>query len=227
MKKNLRPREDSGSDFWDFENGYYWHAPPSRIGKLLSQYELYKKITHLPGDIFELGVYKAASLSRLATFRELIENESSRNIVGFDAFGSFPRDGLSKEEDLAFIAKFEQIGGDGLSEGEVQSIFESKGFANFSLQKGDIFESLPTYLKKFPATRVALLHLDLDVKEPTLFALEHLWDRVVKGGLIMVDDFGAVSGATEAVEEFAKTRDVNIEKLTFYKVPAFFVKKNS
>ena len=223
----MRPEELDDTDFWDFENGYYWHAPPSRIGKLLSQYELYKKISHLPGDIVELGVYKAASLIRLATFRELIENESSRKIVGFDAFGSFPREGLSKDEDLAFIEKFEQAGGDGLSEEEVESVLERKGFGNFALQKGDIFESLPSYLKKFPATRISLLHLDLDVKEPTLFALELLWDRVVVGGLIVVDDFGAVSGATDAVEEFAKTRDVNIEKPSFYKVPAFFVKKNS
>jgi len=75
---------------FDYENGFYLTSDIYRLGNILSHYELYKKIVHVPGDIVECGVFKGGSLIQFASFRELLENEKSRKIIGFDAFGSFP-----------------------------------------------------------------------------------------------------------------------------------------
>ena len=56
----------------------------------MAHYELYKKIIELPGSVIELGVFKGSSLIQFCTFRELLENENSRRIVGFDMFDEFP-----------------------------------------------------------------------------------------------------------------------------------------
>lgn len=59
------------------------------------------------------------------------------------------------------------------------------------------------------------------------FALETLYERVVPGGLIIVDDYNAVAGATQAVDEFlAKLGDARaaISKLGFSNVPAYIRK---
>ena len=85
MVKNKDIRGLSEKNKWDYENGFYWHSPQSRIGKLISHYELYKTITNLPGNILEFGVYKASSLVRFATFRNMLENDFSRKIIGFAA----------------------------------------------------------------------------------------------------------------------------------------------
>jgi hypothetical protein len=77
-------------DFWEAENAWYRHAPVSRLAKALAQWEVYKSILALPGEVAEFGTYKAASLIRLATFREIAESAQSRRIVAFDAFGRFP-----------------------------------------------------------------------------------------------------------------------------------------
>lgn len=69
MNNNLKIRNLSKKKIWDYENGFYLFSSVSRINKLLSHYELYKMILGLPGHIFELGVYKGASLIRFATFR--------------------------------------------------------------------------------------------------------------------------------------------------------------
>ena len=71
---------------WDFENGFYLTCEKSRIGKFLNHLEIYKQIIDLPGDVLEFGVYKGASISRLLAFRDLLENEFSRKIIGFDIF---------------------------------------------------------------------------------------------------------------------------------------------
>ncbi|MEP3427581.1 MAG: TylF/MycF/NovP-related O-methyltransferase [Roseibium sp.] len=188
---------------------------------MLAHYELYKSIVTLPGHIFELGVYKGASLIRLATFRDALENDYSRKIVGFDAFGEFPRKGLSVEDDQQFIDRFEGAGGHGLSNGELQDLLNNKGFENFELIKGNVFDTLPKYLEQHPETRLAFLHLDMDVKEPTDFALNSLYDRVVPGGLIVFDDYNSVAGETLSVDNFIKEHSLKIEKLPFYNVPAF------
>lgn len=212
------------SSAWDYENGFYWYSCPSRLNKLLAHYELYKSIVTVPGDVFELGVYKAASLVRLATFRASMENDHSRKIVGFDAFGKFPTDGVEMAKDLDFIESFEAEGGEGLSVDEIESILTAKGFANVHLKKGNVMDTLPAYLEEKPHTKIAFLHLDMDVKESTAYALDQLFDRIVPGGLIVLDDYNAVQGATDAVDEFIAKQGVVLQKLPFYSVPAFIRK---
>ena len=221
LKLNKEIRDLSSKNMWDYENGFYWFSPKSRINKLLSHYELYKTIINIPGHVFEFGVYKSASLVRFATFRDALENDFSRKIVGFDAFGKFPKQELKLKDDLEFIEKFEDEGGHGLSEIEVSTILTSKGFENFDLIKGNVFKTLPLYLKNHPETRIALLHLDMDVKEPTDFVLEHLYDRVVPGGLIVFDDYNAVAGESISVDQFVNKHNLKLEKLPFYNVPTF------
>lgn len=219
---NIRGR--TADEVWDFENAFYWFSHPSRLNKLLAHYDLYQSIVGLPGDVFELGVYKAASLLRFATFRNTLENATARKIVGFDAFGKFPRDKVAGTDDQKFIDHFETGGGDGLSVGEVEALLRHKGFDNVQLVQGNVFETLDAYLEQFPSTRLALLHLDMDVKEPTEYALHRLYDRVVPGGLVLLDDYGAVAGATDAVDDFARRHKLTIEKNRHYKVPAYIRK---
>ncbi|WP_417668096.1 TylF/MycF/NovP-related O-methyltransferase [Roseibium sp.] len=216
----------NSSDVWDFENGYYWFSDPTRMGKLLAHYELYCKIADLPGDIFELGVFKGASLIRLAQFRSFLETPTSRKIVGFDAFGKFPTEGLSNPNDHAFIGRFETGAGDGLARDQLAEILKFKGLdQNVELVEGDVLATLPAYLEKRPQTRLALLHLDMDVKEPTEFALERLWERVVPGGLVVFDDYNAVEGATQAVDSFVEETGQRLQKLSFNHAPAFIIKE--
>jgi hypothetical protein len=87
-----------------------------------------------------------------------------------------------------------------------------------------VLDTVPRYVDSHPELRIALLHLDLDVYEPTAVALEHLWDRVVPGGLVVIDDYGTVAGATRAVEELTIANDCELLKLLYSHVPAFIVR---
>lgn len=209
---------------WDWENGYFWFSHPSRINKFLAHYELYQMILNLPGDVFELGVFKAASMIRWVTFRQLLENSYSRRIVGFDTFGKFPTKGVELDVDLEYVEAFSAQAGDALSRAQVDEIFKRKGFENIELLEGNITDTLPHFVQNNPACRIALLHLDLNVKEPTKFALEALYDRIVPGGLIVIDDYTSVVGATEAIDDLVADKGLVIEKLSFHSVPAFIRK---
>jgi hypothetical protein len=213
-----------GFDFdrvWDYENGFYLTSDPTRIGKLLAHYELYKRIVSLPGHVVECGVFKGASLLRFATFRRLLEHDDSRQIVGFDVFGSFPRD--NDAADSAFVEQFERRAGIGISPEELTAILRHKTFTNVKLVRGDVRQTIPQFAAERPEFKVSLLHLDFDVYEPTRTALEYFFPRVVPGGVIVLDDYGTVPGATRAIDEFLAGRNLSIQKLSLAHIPAFVV----
>lgn len=219
MVSNYRLPDDV--DVWDAENVFYLKGHPSRLNKLLAHYELYKDIVGLPGAIVECGVYKGASLSRFAGFRNLLENDHSRKIYGLDAFGEFPRSGVTSEADQVFIEKFEAAGGGGISEEDLNEALSAKGFSNFELLKGDVFQTIPELISWEPHLRIAMLHLDMDVYEPTRFAIDQFLPHMTPGGLIVFDDYNSVEGATRAADELCKSHNLQVLKLPFYNVPAF------
>jgi hypothetical protein len=210
---------------WDYENGFHLTSHVTRLAKIVGQYEVYRRIRGLPGEIVEAGVFKGASLIRLATFREISESPYSRRIIGFDAFGEFP--GQTAPGDAAFVERFQQASGPGIPVSELERALELKGLRNIELVPGDIMQTVPTYLDAHPELRIALLHIDVDVHAPTRQVLDWLWDRIVRHGVVMLDDYGTVEGETRAVEEFFADRDVVIEKPPTSHVSAFIVKTTS
>jgi len=207
---------------WDYENGFYLTSHVTRLSKLLAQYELYKTIIDVPGHVVECGVYKGASFLRFATFREILENPYSRKIIGFDAFGKFP-EGAEDAANQAFIRRFSEQGGDGISRDAFIQVLAHKGFENTELVKGDICSTVPQYVAEHPELRIALLHLDVDVYAPSKVVLDHLYERIVQGGLLLMDDYGIIPGETQAVDELVQKNDrqLRIEKLPISHIPAY------
>lgn len=218
-------RKLSRDNYWDYELGYWWFSDVSRFGKVICHTELYKRIIGLPGTVAEFGVYKANSLIRWLSLRQIFETSSARRIIGFDAFGTFPTKDLSSvKSDLNFIKEFEK-GGDGLSLEETNSILKAKSFTNYELINGDVRNTLLDFLKKNTSEKFSLIHLDMDVYEPTAFVLDKLFDRLVPGGLIVIDDYNTVEGATTAVDEFiVQHPNLKIERLPYNNIPSFIRK---
>ena len=91
--------------------------------------------------------------------------------------------------------------------------------------KGDILKSLPKFLKNKKKLKISFLHLDLDVYEPTKFVLNQLFKMVSKNGVILIDDYGQVAGATRATNEFLKkNKRLKIKNLKFNNRLKFIIK---
>lgn len=52
--------------------------------------------------------------------------------------------------------------------------------------------------------QIALLRLDTDWYDSTRHELEHLYPRLQRGGVLIIDDYGRWQGARKAVDEFVK-----------------------
>lgn len=65
--------------------------------------------------------------------------------------------------------------------------------------KGAVETTLPT---QAPLEPIALLRLDTDWYESTKHELVHLFPKVSRGGVVLIDDYGHWEGAKLAVDEF-------------------------
>ena len=110
---------------------------------------------------------------------------------------------------------------------ELQSYITSKGFQNVELVDGDILDTLDVYVKNNPHLRIAFLHIDTDVYSPAKVGLSKLFNRVVRGGIIVFDDYACVEGETVAADEFlANHTQYTLQKFGFsHAKPSFIVKQ--
>ena len=192
---------NAAQSIWDIENLWYQEAPPSRLTKALAQYEVARSAVGVPGDFAEFGVFKATSFIRLATYRDVLDPGGARTLYGFDAFGAYPEP--ARADDAEYITEFEAWAGLGLSEAETRRLLDRKGFRNVELIAGDVRRTLPAFLAEHPDVRFALVHVDVNAEDATREILERCLDRISPGGAFMLDDYGKVDGATNAIDEFA------------------------
>ena len=209
---------------FEYENNFYLSCDITRISKILSHYEIYKMIKEIGGEIVECGVFKGASYLRFAMFREIFSNPYSKKIIGFDTFGKFPETSFQDDE-KARTQFIDSAGSDSISKEQLLKILDNKGLnKHVELIEGDITETVPAYVKANPELKISLLNLDTDIYEPAVSILEHLYPKITKGGILMLDDYGTHPGETKAVDEFFKNKDIQIKKFSFAMTPCYIIK---
>ena len=78
------------------------------------------------------------------------------------------------------------------------------GIARCHLVEGDVMKTIPRFAEENPGIRISLLHLDADLYAPTKVALECLYPLILKGGIVVLDEYGcrAWPGESEAADCF-------------------------
>ena len=209
---------------FEYENGFYATADPSRFSKFVSHLEFFKRTSDIRGEIVEFGIFKGNSFFRWIKFRDLLEQTSSRKIIGFDIFGDFPEANFEDDKLKRDAFVKETKGGKSISYDEITTLLSKQNLQkNVEIIKGDILKTLDKYLDDNPHLKISLLHIDVDLYEPTKVILEKLYNRVTKGGIIVLDDYGAFAGTNKAVDDFFKNK-TEIKKLSYSNAISYIVK---
>jgi len=195
------------SRIWEQASAYTMTSPERG-------YALYNAVKYIiqsdiPGNFVESGVWKGGSAMIMAlTLVEL--NCTSRQIWLFDTFEGMPP---PQEHDIDLSGKtaHEQLDAqsDNADESLVWAIAGLKevkrnlGSTHYPMQnihfvQGDVARTAPN-TKTGP---VALLRLDTDWYASTRAELDNFWHRLIKNGVLIIDDYGHWQGAQKAVDEF-------------------------
>ena len=211
-------------DHFDYENKFYITAPVSRYSKFITHLDLFRKSCKLRGEIVECGVFKGNSLMRWIKLRSLLENSFSRKIYGFDTFWKFPKASI-KEEELQRKKFLEEAGNTSVKKRDFLNYLKKLNlYENVFLIEGDIIKTVPKFINNNNSIRISLLHIDVDLFEPTKISLEYFFPKVVKGGIVILDDYGAFPGANKAIEDYFEKSNYKIEQFHFSNSVSFLTK---
>ena len=175
----------------------------------------------IKGDFVECGVWKGGAVGLMA-IANLKHGFSRRHLHLFDSFEGIcaPNEDLDGERAIKEVKQnlgikaltkgeliplkgfYDQFGGPG-NINECQNLIDKiikypSDFVHY--YKGWFQDTLP--IKSNDIEKIAILRLDGDWYESTKVCLEYLFDKVVSGGFIIIDDYGLYKGCKKAVDEY-------------------------
>jgi hypothetical protein len=135
--------------------------------------------------------------------------DTSRNLYLFDTFAGMPAPGGEDEsspyDGYSIHSRWRRTSDAGrewvgVPEAAVRANVESTGYPKERIHcvAGMVEETIPDLAPE----RIALLRLDTDWYSSTKHELEHLFPRLVEGGVLIIDDYGHYEGARKAVDEY-------------------------
>ena len=208
------------------------------LKRFLAHSEFFKMTLEVPGDIAELGVFRGLGLF---TWANLLEayciGDRTKVVWGFDNWKGFTK--LSPEDGQEVESVKKKAGGFSPQKyyDELQNaivIFDNDRFipwkSRIKLVVGSIEETIYTFAEENPGIRFSLIHFDCDLYSPTKHALEVLWPRLSRGGVMLFDEYSIPDwpGETKAVDQFfAEKPHVKIKTLPWTNAPAGYLIKES
>lgn len=183
---------------------------PERLVALVRAVE-YLSDNKIDGDMVECGVFRGGSVMA-AALRLADLGDTDRDFYLYDTFEGMPAPGADDTDmhGQSALDVFTQLRISETSSNwaratldEVQRNVHGTGYPRerFHFVKGMVEDTLPAVRPD----RVALLRLDTDWYESTRHELEHLFPRLVPGGVLIIDDYGHFQGAAKAVDEYFST----------------------
>ncbi len=159
-------------------------------------YSIARSLARLPGDTAECGVFDGGSSYLMCHARRDISTHPHHI---FDSFaGLSPPQPQDKPTDPT---AYQWKAGDlSVSEDVVAANLSEFDFVR--LYKAWIPERFPEVSDR----RFSLVHIDVDLYQPTLDSLLFFYERLVPGGLIVCDDYGFTTcpGSRQACDTFAQ-----------------------
>jgi hypothetical protein len=159
--------------------------------KMTKKIELYNKIKDLNGDMVEVGVFKGAGIALLLKLKKMYEPNSLTKVIGFDFFNKNEvldtLTGLNKDLMTQVLTRADN---EDLSLAATRERLSAYSPSDYMLIQGDAVLKAEEFNKNNPGARIKLLILDIDVGNPTYEVLKTLWNKVVKNGIVIFDEYG-------------------------------------
>jgi O-methyltransferase len=210
-------RANPYADLNDAEREIYLKAHLNLCGSVEAIVSLIRAVRYvvenkIPGALIECGVFMGGNIEVIIRTLQTL-GVADRDIFLYDTFAGMPRPNTT--DDVGLDNKLKRIwdihrtdadgdaGSDWMRAGVdvVRQRIEPLGYPPERLHfvKGMVEDTIPAVVP--PA--IALLRLDTDFYSSTRHELVHLYPRLASGGVLIIDDYGAMPGCRRAVDEYA------------------------
>jgi len=163
-------------------------VPPERIWIIVNTL---RNVIKLTGSVCEFGVYKGGTA--LVISKVITESKIKKNLYLYDSFEGMPNFATNNDwHDETWFAD--------TSLEVTASMIENSEFLDVRFVKGIIPQTLSIALPE----KICFAHIDLDLYVSIIETLHRIYNRIVMGGILLIDDYGEPTcyGARLAVDEF-------------------------
>lgn len=188
-----------------------------RFARFYNLVQFFSFVGHLQGAVAECGCWRGLSSYLLCHYAKLADATFVGD--GYEIYDSF--EGLSvpisedKIRDLRLISHLGEIGG------QTGNFAASDETVRISLADFPKIEYVKGWIPDVFRNRSAIVnykfvHVDLDLYAPTKGAISHFFPMLVKGGILVCDDYGSLRwpGAKRAVDEYCCENKVGFVPLS-------------
>lgn len=161
--------------------------------------------SHLKGDFVDCGVYTGIFARSVINYIDFAKTNKRYYLL--DTFSGLSEKYSSKKE-LKRNRKMEYD-----KRGDIYNkVKETFKDFNVKIIKGPV----PETLNQVDSNKICYLSIDMNCVQPEIHALNFFWDKMVKGGVIILDDYGysnSTNDQKEAHDKFARSKNVQILSL--------------
>lgn len=160
----------------------------------------------LEGDFVECGV-NTGIMSR-AVIHYVDFNKTGKTFWLTDTFRGIPEEQFSpNEKKIGLLGHNQEYYTEDIVE-KVKKTFE--GF-NVQIIQGKVPDTLP----EIKAEKVSYLSIDMNITKPEIDAINYFWDKLVFGGIVILDDYGFFLHQEQKhfFDKFAKEKGTSILSL--------------
>lgn len=193
-----------------FKNAYKAAADTNPWPGFSLQWRVYivcyfaNQVRHLEGDFVECGVNTGAYAKAIINYIDF--NSLNKIFYLLDTFEGLDFELVSQEELAAGVNRYIDK-----YKGTYEGVVDSFKNDHVKIIKGAVPGTLPLCT----AEKVAFLSIDMNCVEPEIAAAEYFYDKMVTGGVIILDDYGFPKHIKqkEAFDAFALRRKIEILSL--------------
>ena len=197
--QEINLRITQSSDIWNW-NSLVTLTRPS-LQRILHLDQIFNLAKNIPGDIFEFGCYYGASTTILNNLKKIyLPFDTQKFVHTFDTFCGFvdvdQQNDESASEFVNKIGDFSNTLGSSYDDllrevlSDIGSLDSSVSTAEtFTINKGDLSDSLPKFLDKNPAVMASMIIFDMDLFKPTKNGIDLMVERMIPGCILVFDEF--------------------------------------
>ena len=212
------------------------HVRRQDIARFLVKHELFRLALPVNGSVVECGVFAGGGLMSWVHFSAIHEPYNhSRRVIGFDTFDGFPS---VASQDTATGTSAHLTPGGLRTTAPVQEELHQLAtlhdrnrplghIPKVELVAGDACQTVAEYVQRNPHLLVSLLYLDFDLYAPTAAALEVLYPRIPRGGVVAFDELNCADfpGETTALLGALDLSAVRLLRFPWDPYISYFVKE--
>jgi len=198
--------------------------------KMIAQLEMIGMTEGVLGDVIEAGVYFGGGLMNWALIAASLEPFNYQcKIVGFDTFegsvgltdADIDNPNLNRREGDYFAPCYEDLQ-------EAIAIYDGDRplcqIEKIKLIKGDIRETAPAYIAANAHQQVRILHIGMNLYEPTRESLKAFLPSMPKGAIVAIDGLNhATGGCMRALQEATGNKTLPLRVFDYYPNFTYYV----